>query len=194
MSKELSNREQKFRDEYMDILYQAIRKEHPPGKYLLLDKDDLRKLTELFKRVYQEGEYIDMNDIKEFLTKEHKELIHKKIVKTIEDMDFTSIIEDFINDELDYVRDQDNVDEFLEEQIIEIVRTISEELSIHDFRVVFGNTHSNLLFDITVPFSFSMNDKELCHVIDQKVKQIDETYNTVITVDRSYISTTTKNQ
>ena len=117
MSKELSNREQKFRDEYMDILYQAIRKEHPPGKYLLLDKDDLRKLTELFKRVYQEGEYIDMNDIKEFLTKEHKELIHKKIVKTIEDMDFTSIIEDFINDELDYVRDQDNVDEFLEEQI-----------------------------------------------------------------------------
>ena len=122
MSKELSNREQKFRDEYMDILYQAIRKEHPPGKYLLLDKDDLRKLTELFKRVYHEGEYIDMNDIKEFLTKEHKELIHKKIVKTIEDMDFTSIIEDFINDELDYVRDQDNVDEFLEEQIIEIVR------------------------------------------------------------------------
>lgn len=122
MSKELSNREQKFRDEYMDILYQAIRKEHPPGKYLLLDKDDLRKLTELFKRVYQEGEYIDMNDIKEFLTKEHKELIHKKIVKIIEDMDFTSIIEDFINDELDYVRDQDNVDEFLEEQIIEIVR------------------------------------------------------------------------
>ena len=122
MSKELSNREQTFRDEYMDILYQAIRKEHPPGKYLLLDKDDLRKLTELFKRVYQEGEYIDMNDIKEFLTKEHKELIHKKIVKTIEDMDFTSIIEDFINDELDYVRDRDNVDEFLEEQIIEIVR------------------------------------------------------------------------
>ena len=122
MSKELSNREQKFRDEYMDILYQAIRKEHPPGKYLLLDKDDLRKLTELFSRVYQDGEYIDMNDIKEFLTKEHKELIHKKIVKTIEDMDFTSIIEDFINNELDYVRDRDNVDEFLEEQIIEIVR------------------------------------------------------------------------
>ena len=122
MSKELSNREQKFRDEYMNILYQAIRKEHPPGKYLLLDKDDLRKLTELFKRVYQEGEYIDMNDIKEFLTKEHKERIHKKVVKTIEDMDFTSIIEDFINNELDYVKCNANVDAFLENQIIEIFR------------------------------------------------------------------------
>ena len=121
MNKELSNREQKFRDEYMDILYQAIRKEHPPGKYLLLDKDDLRKLTDLFKRVYQEGEYIDMNDIKEFLTKEHKELIHKKIVKTIEDMDFTSIIQDFIKDELDYVKCNANVDAFLENQIIEII-------------------------------------------------------------------------
>lgn len=122
MSKELSNREQKFRDEYTDILYKAIRKEHPPGKYLLLDKDDLRKLTELFKRVYQEGEYIDMNEIKEFFTKEHKELIHKKIVKTIEDMDFTSIIEDFINDELDYVKCNANVDAFLENRIIEIIR------------------------------------------------------------------------
>lgn len=81
----------------------------------------------------------------------------------------------------------------LKAQITEIVQAISEELSIHDFRVVFGNTHSNLLFDVTVPFSFQMNDKEFCHFIDQKVKQINETYNTVITVDRSYISTTTKN-
>ena len=84
MSKELSNREQKFRDEYMDILYQAIRKEHPPGKYLLLDKDDLRKLTELFKRVYQEGEYIDMNDIKEFLTKEHLQFYTDQLQAQIE--------------------------------------------------------------------------------------------------------------
>ena len=84
MSKELSNREQKFRDEYMDILYQAIRKEHPPGKYLLLDKNDLRKLTELFKRVYQEGEYIDMNDIKEFLTKEHLQFYTDQLQAQIE--------------------------------------------------------------------------------------------------------------
>lgn len=82
----------------------------------------------------------------------------------------------------------------LKEQVTSIVKTVSEELSIHDFRVVFGNTHSNLLFDIMVPFSFSMSDKELCHVIDQKVKQLNETYHTVITIDRSYISTTTRNQ
>ena len=50
MSKELSNREQKFRDEYMDILYQAIRKEHPPGKYLLLDKDDLMILKNFLQK------------------------------------------------------------------------------------------------------------------------------------------------
>ena len=64
-----------------------------------------------------------MNDIKEFLTKEHKELIHKKIVKTIEDMDFTSIIQDFINDELDYVRDaMIMLMNSWKNQIIEIVR------------------------------------------------------------------------
>ncbi len=80
----------------------------------------------------------------------------------------------------------------LKQQLTSIIQEISPNLSMHDFRVVFGNTHSNLLFDVAVPFSFHLSDQELCHLINQKVKTLDATYNTVITIDRNYISTKTK--
>ena len=47
MSKELSNREQKFRDEYMDILYQAIRKE---GRFEKIDGTVQKSLSR--RRIY----------------------------------------------------------------------------------------------------------------------------------------------
>ncbi len=89
------------------------------------------------------------------------------------------------------VTDDERVNQ-LKAQLTHILQNVSLELSMHDFRVVFGNTHSNLLFDIEVPISFPMTDRELCHLMNQKVKEIDKTYNTVITIDRNYTSTKTK--
>ncbi len=74
--------------------------------------------------------------------------------------------------------------------ITEIVREIDPCLSTHDFRFVSGNTHSNLIFDVAVPPSYQMNDDDLRECIDRKVKELNPNYYTVITVDRSYISTT----
>ena len=55
---------------------------------------------------------------------------------------------------------------------------------MHDFRVVWGVTHSNVVFDVAVPFSLEDGDQEIKDRIDQAVKTIDPTYRTVITVDR----------
>lgn len=75
-------------------------------------------------------------------------------------------------------------------QVSEIVSRIAAELSapasMHDFRVVFGVTHSNLIFDIAVSDDFPLEDEELCREITEEVKKLDEKYNTVITVDRDY--------
>jgi len=60
--------------------------------------------------------------------------------------------------------------------------------SMHDFRAVFGVTHSNLIFDVAVTDEFPMTDRELCERIDSDVKKLSPTYNTVITVDRDYTS------
>ena len=40
----------------------------------------------------------------------------------------------------------------LREQVREVLRGISPEITMHDFRVVWGKTHSNVLFDVCVPF------------------------------------------
>lgn len=68
-----------------------------------------------------------------------------------------------------------------------IAEGIDTKLSIHDFRVVPGVGHSNLIFDVVVPFGFKMTEDEVVAEIDRQVKKINPTYNTVITVDKMYV-------
>lgn len=71
--------------------------------------------------------------------------------------------------------------------IIDIVTAINAELSIHDFRMVKGETHSNLIFDVLVPSSFNQKDEILIKNISNEVKKYNPKFNTVITVDRNYV-------
>ena len=66
------------------------------------------------------------------------------------------------------------------------VKEIDPALSIHDFRVVEGPTHSNLIFDVMAPPDFSLSDRELTNSIQEKLSKIDERYFCVITVDHSF--------
>ena len=72
----------------------------------------------------------------------------------------------------------------LREQVSKLLHLIYPQASMHDFRVVWGVTHSNVVFDVAVPFSLEDGDQEIKDRIDQAVKTIDPTYRTVITVDR----------
>jgi cation diffusion facilitator family transporter len=82
----------------------------------------------------------------------------------------------------------------LREDVTSIVASVSNEvdteLSMHDFRVVKGHTHTNLLFDITIPIECQTSDKILRELLDLKIKELSPDFNTVITCDRSYGSTT----
>jgi len=75
-------------------------------------------------------------------------------------------------------------------QVGDIVSHISAEegspASMHDFRAVFGITHSNLIFDIAVTDEFPLTDRELCDRICVEIKKLSPLYNAVITVDRDY--------
>lgn len=61
-----------------------------------------------------------------------------------------------------------------------------EYFSMHDFRVVFGPTHTNILFDLAIPENFKMCDREICSEIRTRVKSISCEYNVVLTIDRGY--------
>lgn len=76
----------------------------------------------------------------------------------------------------------------LKNKIFKIVQDISNDISFHDFRIVRGETHSNILFDIVIPPSFYIPENELVHIISEEIKKIDENFYPVITVDKNYIS------
>ena len=63
------------------------------------------------------------------------------------------------------------------------VKTIDERLSIHDFRMVRGPEHTNLIFDLVIPFDLKEKKKELKALIDEKVQFRGSKYYTVITFD-----------
>ena len=66
--------------------------------------------------------------------------------------------------------------------------SIDKELTIHDFRMVDGPTHTNLIFDIVVPCKFRLTNEELEKQIDSGVKHLlGENYYTIIEVDRAYL-------
>lgn len=76
----------------------------------------------------------------------------------------------------------------LKENVISIVRDIDEVISMHDFRVVIGPTHTNLIFDVLIPFKFHIGDDELIQMIQQKItEQIGNNYFAVIKVDKAYV-------
>ena len=57
-------------------------------------------------------------------------------------------------------------------------------MRIHDFRYVAGPSHTNLIFDVEVPFEVKKKDDDIICELDRKIKEIDESYFTVINVDR----------
>lgn len=73
----------------------------------------------------------------------------------------------------------------LKEQCKNIVKNIGDSLSLHDFRVVLGDSHTNLIFDVVVPYEFALSDAETTQLIQKKVwEQIGNNYFTVIQVDK----------
>ena len=73
--------------------------------------------------------------------------------------------------------------------VSEVAAAENAHASMHDFRVVFGVTHSNLVFDVAVPVDFQLSDDALCERISAGIRKLDPSYNAVITVDRDYSST-----
>ena len=72
------------------------------------------------------------------------------------------------------------------EKVARLVRGIDETISIHDFRMVTGPTHTNVIFDAVVPFRFRLSDREVEQEIKTAVKRLDSSYFAVVQIDRDY--------
>lgn len=81
-----------------------------------------------------------------------------------------------------------------DEKILEIKKTLVEKInetfpgvSIHDFRMVQGPTHTNLIFDAVVPYGFGMTNDEVKRGIEFLVSNNWNNYFAVVEVEQSYV-------
>jgi cation diffusion facilitator family transporter len=86
------------------------------------------------------------------------------------------------------ITDDEEINE-LRSMTDKIVKSIDERLTMHDFRVVKGETHTNLIFDVVVPVDYDIKSSKLVSMIEKEIRNKDETYFAVITIDKNYVST-----
>ncbi|MBQ8389350.1 MAG: cation transporter [Clostridia bacterium] len=73
------------------------------------------------------------------------------------------------------------------DKVAALVTCIDQRLTIHDFRMVEGPTHTNVIFDVVIPFEIKKSDDEIRKSIETIVKTIDKNYYSVVNIDRSYV-------
>ena len=72
----------------------------------------------------------------------------------------------------------------LRERVLALVRDIDERFDIHDFRFVEGPTHTNLIFDVVVPYECKTDPTQIRREIERCVCGIEGKYYAVVTVER----------
>lgn len=88
---------------------------------------------------------------------------------------------------MDPIATNDDEVKSVKQCVAELVKEINGDLSIHDFRMVKGPTHTNLIFDVVVPFQLKLSDREVADEITRRVREKWENYYAVIEIDHSYV-------
>ena len=69
-------------------------------------------------------------------------------------------------------------------RVCDILTEIDDRLTVHDFRMVKGTGHSNLIFDVELPAQLQTQQMQIKHQLESALAAQDQgTYNTVITFD-----------
>ncbi len=73
------------------------------------------------------------------------------------------------------------------DEVSRLITKLHKEATIHDFRMVPGKTHTNLIFDVVVPFEIKLSDDEIKEEVQKIVSERWKNYFVVLTIDRSYV-------
>ena len=87
---------------------------------------------------------------------------------------------------MDPIVTDDGITKETRERVAALIHCIDDDINIHDFRMVSGPTHTNLIFDAVVPFGFRLSDEEVEKKIKSAVRALDGNYYAVVRVERSY--------
>ncbi len=69
-----------------------------------------------------------------------------------------------------------------------LAECMGNNISIHDFRIVEGPTHTNLVFDMVVPYDIDMSETQIQQQVKKCIKSMgDGIYRAVVTVDHQFV-------
>lgn len=88
---------------------------------------------------------------------------------------------------MDPIVDDDAVINEAKAEVARIISELDGDVLFHDFRMVKGPTHSNLIFDVVVPHGYPLSDDELKNLIQDKIREFNSTYFCVIHVDKAFV-------
>lgn len=89
---------------------------------------------------------------------------------------------------MDPIETNNEVVRQLKEKVENGVKLLIDGATIHDFRMVQGPTHTNVIFDVVVPYSVKDSNEEVKEKVCKMVQIIDETYFAVVNIDRLYVN------
>lgn len=88
---------------------------------------------------------------------------------------------------MDPVDVRDELTNQMKAKVGEIISEIDEQITFHDFRMVSGPTHTNVIFDIVIPYNYKYSDEEIVSIIADKIHETNERFFAVIDVDKDFV-------
>ena len=124
--------------------------------------------------------------------------VHVEVSADVDPMKTHDIIdrieEDFLNElginlviHTDPIQNNNKEVQALKRRALSSVKKLNNKLSIHDFRVVKGETHTNLFFDVIVPFEVNVTKQDIIKQLNKEFNNGKMTYNFVLDIDRNYV-------
>lgn len=90
---------------------------------------------------------------------------------------------------MDPVETQDKKVLEVKAKVERVIKTLDPKLNFHDFRMVSGETHTNIIFDLVIPREYSKENAErILQQVIALMREVDSRYQCVITMDRSYVA------
>ena len=130
-----------------------------------------RMMMSLHAEVPSDGSVLELHDLIDNIERELKEKFHCEAVV-----------------HMDPIETHDQKTAELKEKTEKILKEIDPEIKMHDFRIVTGPTHTNVIFDAVVPFKYKLSDAELKKQLSEGISErCGENYYAVINIDKAYV-------
>ena len=181
------------------IILSAINSLNDTINPLLGNVPSKEKVEKIKEKILSNKEIIGIHDLRIHSYGEQNDFVtvHAEVPDTmniVEAHEIADIVEREFKEELnidltihiDPLNVNDEETKKIKEKVENALKNFDKEITIHDFRVVTAKGHSNVIFDIVIPYGKNYNKYELIGVLEEGFKDEDKKYYFIFNIDRPF--------